>query len=121
MKNFKKLIVFICLAGVSLFCVQSGDIPMHGSLGTGGSTKNPASPVEVFQNSAGIEVCFLIDLGDLCIEVFDQSGELVLQTVVKAAAGSSLPVNTSSWAPGEYTLVISDKFGGSLEGSFVIN
>jgi len=117
----KKIVIVFILAGVSLFCVQSGDIPMRGSLGSGGIQKNPASPVEVFQNSAGIEVCFLIDLGDLCIEAFDQSGALVFQTVVKAASGSSLPVNTSSWAPGEYTLVISDKFGGCLEGSFVIN
>jgi len=45
----------------------------------------------------------------------------VFQTAVTAAAGSSLPIDTGSWAPGKYCLVITDKFGGYLEGYFVIN
>jgi hypothetical protein len=50
--------------------------------------------------------------------VYDESGAPVFQTVVKATAGSSLPIDTSSWEPGEYTLVITDKPGGRLEGVF---
>ena len=117
----KKVIMFICFTGLSLFCVQSGNIPLKGKLGVGGTTKNPSTPVEVFQNSTGIELSFLCDLGDLCIEVTNQSGAAVFQTVVKASAGSNLPIDTTSWEPGEYTLVITDKLGGCLEGYFVID
>ena len=113
----------IVLAGVSLLSVHSSNIPLQGKLGGGGPTKDPSLtvPVVVYQYTASIEVSFLSDLGDLCIEVLDESGPHVFQTVVKTAAGSSLPINTGSWAPGEYTLVITDKFGGYLEGYFVIN
>ena len=118
----KKVILLIVLAGVSLMSVHA-NIPLKGKLGSGGPTKDPSLtvPVVVYQYTASIEVSFLSDLGDLCIEVLDESGAPVFQTVVKTAAGSSLPINTGSWAPGEYTLVITDKFGGYLEGYFVIN
>jgi len=117
----KKVIMLICFTGVSLFYVQSGNVPVKGKLLVGDTMKNPSSPVEVFQNSTGIELSFLCDLGDLCIEVTDESGAAVFQTVVKASAGSSLPIDTSSWDTGEYTLVITDKLGGCLEGYFVID
>jgi hypothetical protein len=118
----KKLIAFIVFAGVSLLGVQAGQIPLKGDLGSAGPTKDPSSnvPVEVYQSSTGIELSFLSDLGDLCIEVSGESGMTVLQTGVKATAGSSLPIDTSSWEPGEYTLVITDKSEGRLEGYFEI-
>ena len=118
----KKVILMIVLAGVSLLKVQSGNIPLQGKLG-GGPTKDPSltAPVVVYQYTAGIEVSFLIDLGELGIEALNESGAPVFQTAVKAAAGSSLPIDTGSWAPGKYYLVITDKFGGYLEGYFVIN
>jgi len=113
----------IVLAGVSLLNVQSGNIPVQGDMGGGGYTKKPSQnpPVEVYQYPASIEVSFLIDLGELGIEALDESGAPVFQAAVKTAAGSSLPIDTGSWAPGKYCLVITDKFGGYLEGYFVIN
>jgi len=118
----KKVILMIVLAGVSLWCVQSANIPLQGKLG-GGSTKDSSltTPVEVYQYTAGIEVSFLSDLGELCIEALDEAGNTVYQKMVKADAGSDVQIDTSSWAPGKYTLVITDKLGGRLEGSFVID
>jgi len=119
----KKVFLMIVLVGVSLLSVQSGNVPLYGDLLGSGPTKDPSQtpPVEVYQYPASIEVSFLIDLGELCIEITGESGAPVFQTVEKAAAGSSVPINTGSWEPGKYTLVITDGLGGCLEGNFVID
>jgi len=111
----------IFLAGACVFNGLASTVPLQGKL-MGGSMKNPdlTPQVEVYQYSASIELSFLCNLGILSIEVLDETGALVYQTKVNATAGSDLPIDTSNWASGEYTLVITDGLGGCLEGNFVI-
>jgi hypothetical protein len=117
----KKLLMMICLAGLALFYVQADNVPLKGELDGSGGMKNPTTPVKAFQNPYSLELNFLCNLGELYIEVYDETGAPVFQTAVKAAAGSDLSIDTNAWESGEYTLVISDKSGGSLEGKFKID
>ena len=115
----KRLMMMICLAGVAFFSAHSGNVLLYGGL-MGGGLKSPGDPVEVFQNPGSIEITFLCNLGKLTIVVTDQSGNEVYRQGVDATVGSSLPIDTSGWSAGEYTLLISDGQGGSLEGNFEI-
>jgi len=115
----KRLLMFICLAGFAFFSVHSGNVPLQGSLQVGG-LKSPGDPLEVFQSPGSVEITFLCNLGKLTIVVTDQSCNEVYRQGVDATVGSSLPIDTSGWSAGEYTLLISDGLGGSLEGNFEI-
>ena len=119
----KKVMMLICLAGMTLLSVQSGNVPLKGELGGDGTMKNPAPKilVEAYQSATHIQLTFLVDLGVLNITVADETGAPVFQTKVNAAAGSGMDIDTCSLQPGVYTLSITDGLGGSLEGYFVIN
>jgi len=117
----KKLLMMFCLVSATLFYVQADNVPLKGDLDGNEDMKNPTTPVEAFQNPYSLDLTFLCNLGELYIEVYDETGAPVFQTAAKATAGSELSIDTSSWKPGEYTLVITDKSGGSLEGSFKID
>ena len=119
----KKLVLMICLAGASLFYVHSGNVPLQGKLLVGDGMKSPELKlqVEAYQNATEIQLYFLVDLGSLSIEVLNEAENTVYHKMVKATAGSDLPIDTSSWEPGEYLLLITDKLGGRLEGYFVID
>jgi len=118
----KRLIAMICLAGATLLCVQSGNIPLRGSL-AGGLVKNPLQTplVEVYQDTGSIELSFLCNLGKLTITVTDQYNEEVYGQSIDTSAVGNLIIDTNGWESGEYTLLIMDGQGGYLEGCFLID
>ena len=121
----KRLFVVICLACISSFFTNASikcptpSIVLKGGLITGGPTRTP--PVEAYQNTTSVDLVFNVDLGDLTIDVINETGDSVFQTVVKTKAGTTLTIDTSGWEAGEYILVIMDGQGGYLEGSFLID
>jgi len=123
----KKLLIFSCLACISLFFftnasnkVSSSQINLIGTLGTGGPIRN-LPPVEAYQTASDILLVFNGDLGQLEIEVVDENGVAVFQTTKNATVGSNLTIDIDGWKCGEYTLLIEDDQGGSLEGVFMID
>ena len=129
--NRKILLVFClaCVATCSLFYVNAGvngfrdqstPIDLKGKLDGMGEMRTQGQPVGAFQYDTYVQLNFLVNEGALEIAVADGKNEPVFQTMVNATAGSDLPIDTSNWASGEYTLVITDGLGGSLVGNFVI-
>ena len=121
----KRLFLISCIACIGIFnslnasSKPASTINLKGGLVSGGPMRTP--PVEAYQNTTNIGVKFNIDLGSLTIEVIDESGDTVFQTVVNAKAGGTLSINTNGWEAGEFILVIMDTQGGYLEGNFLIN
>ena len=122
----KSFFVFICLACIGSYYstnVSNSNPPtkinLKGGLASGGLMRN-LPPVEAYQNAFNVQIVFNGDLGNLDIEVLDETGNVVFQTIQNATAGGSLTIYTNGWKDGEYILVIMDELGGSLEGKFVI-
>jgi len=118
----KKLIMMICLAGLAIINVQSGNIPLQGSLeGTGKMRGEPQDPVvEAYQNPTDVEMDFNANLGSLDIVITNQLGVIVFQTTVDATDGGKLYIDTSNFPHGLYTLFIVNEDGDYLEGYFTI-
>jgi len=126
----KRFLIIVCLAYLGIFnSIHAGlyvkaetNVALKGKLiGTGPIRNQPQTPpIEAYQNSTSVELAFLVDLGNLNIEVFDETDDIVYQTKVNALAGGSHTINTINWASGEYTLLITDGQGGYLEGVFEI-
>ena len=121
----KRIIFITCLACFSSFFSLKASahppiptIPLKGALG-GGPVRTPC--VVAYLYATGVEVVFNINLGSLTVEVINEHGDTAFQTTVNAVANGTLPIDTSGWASGEYTLVIMDGQGGYLEGNFLIN
>ena len=100
--------------------VKSQKVILYGSLAKPGLMRSTQQPVEAYQNSANIQLDFLLDLGDLVIEVVDQNSVVVYQNTIDATEGGTLFIDTQEWEAGKYTLLIADEEGGTLEGVFNI-
>jgi len=125
----KHFFYIICLACFSSFFSKASSnviarpiahpIALKGKLGGNGLIRN--QPVEAYLYDTSVEVIFNIDLGNLNIEVINQTGDTAFQKKVDAKAGGTVTINTIGWEIGEYILVITDEEGEYLEGSFLID
>ena len=127
MKNLKLVVLFLFVA--VLFLTTAGfsktqgpiqQIHLQGQL-TIVKTKSLLQPIDVYQYENHLQVNFLSSLGVLNIVVVDDFETIVFQTTKNATANSNITIDTEEWESGEYTLLIMDELGGSLEGSFLID
>ena len=95
-------------------------IELKGEL-VGGGAMRGLPVIEAYLNAFGVEVIFNNDLGNLVIDVINETGDSVFKKTVNAKAGGTLTIDTIGWESGEYILVIMDGQGGYLEGSFPID
>jgi len=124
----KRIFFVACFACFSFFFSlkasayqSSTPIDLKGGLIGSGTVRTPSSLIEAYLNAISVDVVFNCDLGDLTVEVIDQTGETVFKTTVNAISGGTLPIDTSGWASGNYLLMIMDEQGGYLEGDFQID
>ena len=84
-----------------------------------GSSNIPS--IEASQTTASIVLSFLVDLGDLDIDIVkESSGQVVYQTTVDATAGGNLSINTGNWVSGTYYICICNDDNECAEGIFEI-
>ena len=102
---------------------SSSTIVLKGQLvGSGPMRGEPNDPnLEAWQNATNIVVSFSVDLGELSIDVVDQTGKMVYQTTVDAIAGDSLVIDTRKWKTLSYTITICNDENDCAEGSFDID
>ena len=123
--KMKRILVIICLACFSSFfsskagtSSQNAPLELKGGLMVGGLVRTP--PIEAFLCNTGVYLVFNFDLGNLDIEVINETDDSVFQKKVNALAIGNLLIDTTRWESGEYFLKIMDELGGFLEGCFII-
>jgi len=131
MNTLKKILVIL---GATLICsnlLSRSVIELRGSLivivprhsnQSESSAKStiPRQLVNVLQDDTALNVSFIENLGNLSVSVYDENGSCVYQSNVNTNVSHSLFVNTVSFEDGEYTICVTDSFGGYLIGSFTL-
>ena len=124
MKSFFVIISLACIGSVFTSNVSNSvppnQVTLRGTLAGNGTMRN-LPPVEAYQNAFDVLLVFNEDLGDLMVEVVDENGETVFKTTENTVAVGNLTIDINGWKKGEYTLLIMDEQGDSLEGIFLID
>lgn len=55
---------------------------------------------------------------DVCITIIDTNGKSVCQRYVTAPETTFVSISLNGWSQGNYTLIISNDYGGYLQGTF---
>lgn len=55
---------------------------------------------------------------DICITIVDANGKSVWQRNVSAPETSFVSISLNGWSQGSYTIIISNDYGGYLQGTF---
>ena len=119
--KFFILLALFNVAGLTTLISES-KIDIKGKL-AGGTNRNPSQsqPLEVNFNGNELTVNFLDCLGVLKVVVKDENGVIVFNQTVNTCVTNSVSIDVTNWNSGNYIIVISDLYGCSVEGEFVIN
>lgn len=120
--------VFLCISSVadSSTSAFAGEKGIRGiveriyvrDLLSGGEALRSSLPVEVNQSPTTIEVIFLCEMGKQSITVTDAQGNTVFTQTVNVANLSTLKINTTGWAKGNYSIRIAGTntlYGGEFQ------
>ena len=123
----RKVVFFILFLLFSITAITTPigggtKVDLKGSLG-GVTSRNPyqTQPLEVNFNGNELTVNFLDCLGVLKVVVKDENGVIVFNQTVNTCVTNSVSIDVTNWNSGNYIIVISDLYGCSVEGEFVIN
>jgi len=123
MKRFFVITYLACFgifnSTIASVVFPSASIALKGMLSVGGPMRS--LPVEANLYAVSVEVIFNADLGNLTIEVVNETGDTVFKSTVNAIADGTLAIDTTILESGEYILLIMDDQEGYLEGSFLID
>ena len=77
-------------------------------------------PFEVYLQGNDVSVHFLECLGTLDVSVESSSGQTVYQRTIDTCAENTILIDTNNWNAGWYKIMITDIYGGYVEGWFEI-
>lgn len=107
------MLLFCCLLPVS---INADEINLSSNY-PASITRSLIRPVQVFISYQIVEVDFISTLGTVVISIYDETGNIVYQQLVIAAAGQRLLIDISLFDEGNYTIEI-DNSQTHLSGNF---
>ena len=115
----KKYVVFISMLVFCLSAIAEHNtkIDLHGKLPV---SRSSSLPIEAFLIDNELTVNFLECVGNLTVEVKDENGATVFVEIVNTCTTGSVAIDIRKWNSGNYIIVISDSYGGMIEGGFSI-
>ncbi|MCL2074340.1 MAG: DUF3244 domain-containing protein [Marinilabiliaceae bacterium] len=83
-------------------------------------SKSISQDLEVVFQDNEVTIHFLECLGTLDVSVESSSGQTVYQRTINSCAENTILIDTNNWNAGWYKIIITDIYGGYLEGWFEI-
>jgi hypothetical protein len=96
------------------------EVLLSGTLETGLIKSLSIIPFEVWKSSTSIDISYLSSLSNITIEIKDESGQTLYNSVVNPVSGGQLIIDIQGWAAGTYTITFSNDKGGCVYGAFDI-
>jgi len=115
----KHVFIFTLLFFGILGRAENEKIELKGSL-IASESKSISQALEVVYQDNGVTILFLECLGTLDVSVESSSGQTVYQKAIDTCAENTILIDTNNWNAGWYKIMITDIYGGYVEGWFEI-
>lgn len=96
------------------------DIELAGDISNPGIRSILPTPIQATIGSNYLNAYFLYNVGDINVEVYNSSGELIYQTSVDTSIQSSISIDVTEWNTGLYEIRFVNTSGNYMYGSFEI-
>lgn len=96
------------------------EIELAGDISNPGIRSVLPTPIQAAIGPNYLNAYFLYNVGEITVEVYNSSGELIYETSVDTSTQSSISIDVTEWNSGKYEMRFVSTTGNYMYGSFEI-